>query len=272
MPAHHASRVITARCAATCAALCTATFIAALPAQAQGLPPIAANCQPCHGIDGTSGAADIPNLAGQRRAYLEAQLRAFRAGSRKSELMNAVAAQLRDEDIGALAAWWSSRPLGRVGMAAAIPSRMAFPVGFPQGFREYRREDDAASRSVTVSWANAPAWAAAAAGQPLPDGSIVIVASHAAEADANGALKRDAQGRLVAGPAQSYSGMQAQAGWGAEVPPLLRNGNWHYALFSAAGEPRGGALHPRCLACHQPQAANSHVFGLGMLQAAARRP
>ncbi len=260
MPARRARRVLAVLCFTACVA------------QAQGLPPVAMNCQPCHGIDGVSAAADIPNLAGQRRAYLQGQLLAFRSGSRKNELMNAVAAQLRDEDIVALAAWWSGRSPGIVAVAAAIPSRMVFPAGFPKGFREYRREEDAESRSVNVSWVNAPGWAAAAAGQPLPDGSIILVASHAAEVDAGGALKRDAQGRLVPGPAQSYSGMQAEAGWGAEVPPLLRNGNWHYALFSASGEPRGGALHPRCLACHQPQGANSHVFGLGTIKAAARRP
>src|SRR6185295_4619103 len=40
-------------------------------------------CSACHGLNGVSVSDTIPNLAGQRAAYLESQLRAFKDGARK---------------------------------------------------------------------------------------------------------------------------------------------------------------------------------------------
>ena len=51
-------------------------------------------CAACHGLNGVSIADAIPNLAGQRAAYIEAQLKAFKAGTRKAPSMNAIAGQL----------------------------------------------------------------------------------------------------------------------------------------------------------------------------------
>jgi cytochrome c553 len=40
-------------------------------------------CATCHGIEGRSTDAAVPNIAGQQRAYLEIQLKAFRAQNRR---------------------------------------------------------------------------------------------------------------------------------------------------------------------------------------------
>lgn len=42
-------------------------------------------CGNCHGIDGISATAHFPNLAGQKRAYIEKQLRDFRSGLRTND-------------------------------------------------------------------------------------------------------------------------------------------------------------------------------------------
>ncbi|MGA7519082.1 MAG: c-type cytochrome, partial [Pseudolabrys sp.] len=39
-------------------------------------------CAACHGANGVSVSEHIPNLAGQRTGYLEAQLKAFKDGTR----------------------------------------------------------------------------------------------------------------------------------------------------------------------------------------------
>ncbi|HET9670954.1 MAG TPA: cytochrome c [Rhodanobacteraceae bacterium] len=65
-------------------------------------------CQTCHGIDGMSKVPDAPNIAGQVEGYIVTQLHAFKSGTRKSDPMNLVAAQLSDRDIEDLAAWYSS--------------------------------------------------------------------------------------------------------------------------------------------------------------------
>ncbi len=67
-------------------------------------------CASCHGKDGV-GIADIyPNLAGQKAAYTELQLKAFRDGQRKNMMMAPMAKPLSDEDIANLAAYYESLP------------------------------------------------------------------------------------------------------------------------------------------------------------------
>lgn len=68
----------------------------------------AQSCVVCHGALGLSNLPDAPNLAGQPASYLSAQLRAFRSGSRKHEVMAVIAKPLSDADIGLLAAWYAS--------------------------------------------------------------------------------------------------------------------------------------------------------------------
>jgi cytochrome c553 len=65
-------------------------------------------CQACHGVDGISKVPDAPNIAGQVEGYLAVQLRAFKSGARRNDAMTLVAAQLSEQDIDNLAAWYSS--------------------------------------------------------------------------------------------------------------------------------------------------------------------
>ncbi len=65
-------------------------------------------CSVCHGANGISTLPDAPNLAGQPEIYLVNQLRAYRSGERRHEVMSVVAKPLSDDDIASLAAWFSS--------------------------------------------------------------------------------------------------------------------------------------------------------------------
>jgi cytochrome c553 len=94
------------------AALALAAFSACVPAADS--PPGRAKaqpCTPCHGARGISVAPDAPHLAGQPRLYVEQQLKAFRSGARRHEVMNIVAKPLSDGDIAALAEWYASIPI-----------------------------------------------------------------------------------------------------------------------------------------------------------------
>ena len=67
-------------------------------------------CHLCHGEEGEASSAVYPRLAGQNRTYLVKQLRNFRDGKRKSDTMNEMAAGLKDEEIEALAEYFSNKP------------------------------------------------------------------------------------------------------------------------------------------------------------------
>ena len=70
----------------------------------------AANCMGCHGPKGKSSSVQWPNLAAQQSTYIVSQLNAFKTGTRNNPMMQSMAANLSDDDINNLAAYYSSQP------------------------------------------------------------------------------------------------------------------------------------------------------------------
>ncbi|MCX7097928.1 MAG: c-type cytochrome [Methylococcales bacterium] len=80
----------------------------------------AATCVGCHGAEGKSNGAQWPNLAAQQPAYMVNQLQAFKSGKRKNPMMQHMAANLGDEDMANLAAYYASRPAVSAGGDPAL--------------------------------------------------------------------------------------------------------------------------------------------------------
>jgi cytochrome c553 len=70
---------------------------------------IASRCALCHGPEGESASAVYPRLAAQHPDYIIKQLKDFRDGRRKSEVMADMVKGLQDEDIAGLAAYFATR-------------------------------------------------------------------------------------------------------------------------------------------------------------------
>ncbi len=240
---------------------------------ATGIDHVAA-CQACHGSDGVSARNSTPSLAGQRKEYLAAQLRAFKSKDRKDDLMAAITAQLTLEDIEALATYWSGLPSAGSATAAertakALRPRVAIPADFPNGFSVYKTVENAPQGLITRHYVSQNALAAARAGALLPDGTMIVVENVKAKRGDGGKLLEGPGGALVGDTPLSFAMSASQAGWGDPVPELLRNGNWNYSQFDANRKPITGN-QAVCLACHQPLAADSHVFTLKDIAAFAR--
>lgn len=73
------------------------------------------NCVGCHGAKGQSSNPQAPNLAAQQAPYLANQLNAFKAGQRSNATMQAMAANLSDDDITNLAGYFASLPAVKAG-------------------------------------------------------------------------------------------------------------------------------------------------------------
>ncbi|MEL6996814.1 MAG: cytochrome c [Pseudomonadota bacterium] len=69
---------------------------------------LARKCSACHGKNGMARDAEAPNLAGQQVLYLEKAIKDFRDGHREDRRMTLVVKNLSDDDIKALAKWYSS--------------------------------------------------------------------------------------------------------------------------------------------------------------------
>jgi cytochrome c553 len=68
-------------------------------------------CQGCHGIPGYRTAYpdvySVPKLGGQRVSYITKALKDYRAGLRQHATMRSIAAELSDQDIAAIAAYYA---------------------------------------------------------------------------------------------------------------------------------------------------------------------
>jgi cytochrome c553 len=90
-------------------------------------------CAGCHGPNGKSRNADWPNLAAQQPAYLAAQLKAFKSGSRTNPVMQGMAANLNDEDIDNLAAYFADQAPAKAGGDPALAKAGAEKAGMCLG-------------------------------------------------------------------------------------------------------------------------------------------
>ena len=83
------------------------------------LPAASATCAACHGASGEGSIAGVPRLAGKNPDYLAHALSMFKAGTRASATMQAVARELSDSDMRELAAYFSQQHPPRPGGAPA---------------------------------------------------------------------------------------------------------------------------------------------------------
>jgi cytochrome c553 len=80
------------------------------PARAAGnVEETAQICFGCHGSNGVPTEKTIPIIWGQNEGYLYLQLRDFKKGTRKSDVMGPIAESLSKEDMQTLAAYFNNK-------------------------------------------------------------------------------------------------------------------------------------------------------------------
>jgi hypothetical protein len=121
---------------------------------------------------------------------------------------------------------------------------------------------------VRYYYANKAAAQAAKAGKSLPDGSVLFAEVYSAKLDADKKPVMGADGFFVADQLVAYTAMARNAGWGKDIPDMLRNEDWNYAVFTTAKQQRPGVNQAECLACHKPLDQASYTFTLKELAAA----
>lgn len=97
------------RCRIVACALFWAMPVAA-DFDAASYPPYE-TCALCHGLFGQSRLDRFPHLAGQKPAYIHAQLQAFLSGERQNDggQMASIVTELTPEDIPIVVAWFSAQ-------------------------------------------------------------------------------------------------------------------------------------------------------------------
>lgn len=65
-------------------------------------------CNGCHGTGGNSAGPNMPNLGGVPSSYTVDQMKMFKSGERPSSIMGRIAKAYSDDDIAAMASYYST--------------------------------------------------------------------------------------------------------------------------------------------------------------------
>jgi cytochrome c553 len=85
-------------------------ILAAAPLAAQPIEDKVQACAACHGDNGIPPDKSWPVIWGQHQGYLYLQLRDFKSGARKSDVMGPIAQALERDDMLAIALYFSQKP------------------------------------------------------------------------------------------------------------------------------------------------------------------
>jgi cytochrome c553 len=91
----------------------------ARPAVADSIAEKAEVCAGCHGADGKPVDKTIPVIWGQLTGYIYIQLRDFKRGDRKSEIMQPIASAFERDDMLAIAEYFSQKKWPDLGQPRA---------------------------------------------------------------------------------------------------------------------------------------------------------
>jgi hypothetical protein len=155
-----------------------------------------------------------------------------------------------------------------VGGARAGADLVLFPDNYASGVL-YTTVDRADNKQYRELYASpSAAIEAAKKGEPLPSGTVLTLVQYAAKLDAQGNPEKDASGRFIKGNLLGYTVMEKRAGWGAEYPENIRNGEWEYRAFKADKTPNTAANLTNCFTCHKPLTGSvDYVFSYDKMKA-----
>lgn len=144
-----------------------------------------------------------------------------------------------------------------IGVTAALagPDEVELPQDYQANFVNYLDVDRFDRNRVRRMYVNQETLETAVAGQPLPDGTVLIMEDHDAVLGTDETPQFDENGRMI--PQDAVGNifvMEKNSVWSTE------NENWDYAWYLADGTPRPDAEFEGCFACHDNRAERDYTF------------
>jgi cytochrome c553 len=106
-------------CIPAFAILAAVLSVSATPSSAQSIEEKTQVCAGCHGADGKPVDKTIPTIWGQQAGYIYIELRDFKRGDRKSDIMQPIASSLERQDMLDIADYFSKKPWPDLGQPRA---------------------------------------------------------------------------------------------------------------------------------------------------------
>jgi Cytochrome P460 len=145
--------------------------------------------------------------------------------------------------------------------ASAGPDKVKIPATYASSYVKIAMIDRYDNKTIRTVFMNPEAWDAAKPGQPLPDGTTLILEARPAKLGADGQPQLDADGRFM--PTDQIvliAVQQKRAGWGTEYDTAIRNGEWEYAVFETDGSLKTSVAVQPCMQCHKPRSADDFTM------------
>ena len=161
--------------------------------------------------------------------------------------------------------------LAAVSLTVAVRAggdKVAFPDNYAKGVL-YTTVDRPDNKQYRELYSTPEAIAAVKAGQPIPSGTVLTMVNFKAKLNAAGEPEKDANGRFIkTDELAGIAVMEKRAGWGAEYPDDMRNGEWEYQAFKADKTVNDKANLKGCFTCHKPLDKQDFVFSFDKMKTA----
>jgi len=142
----------------------------------------------------------------------------------------------------------------------AQAQKIPFPENYRETYTNYLSLDRVQNPDEVIRlFANDIAMQGPGADGKLPYGSILVAEIFKAKLDNENGVIISSLGRRIRDKLSLIAVMQREAGWGAQYPENIRNGNWEYAAFNTDGSVADKDLHA-CAACHVPLRKTNFLF------------
>jgi hypothetical protein len=149
-------------------------------------------------------------------------------------------------------------------------TNVPFPEDYRSSFTLYQTVNRPDIKQVRYLYANPVAMKAAKDGKSLPDGSVLVLEQFAAKLDADKKPITGANGFYEPDRLVNYAVMARNAGWGRDIPEMLRNEDWNYAVYAPDKKLRTTVNQAECLACHKPLDKKSFTFSIEAMNMVAK--
>ena len=145
---------------------------------------------------------------------------------------------------------------------------LTLPTDYKQTFTHYYSGDRLYAEKQTIKlYANGLAASAAAKGEPLPSGSVLVGELFAAKTDVDGEVIESALGRRLHGDMKAIVVMERRDGWDDQYPDDLKVGNWEFEVFSTSGQNLNKDT-TACRECHAPLGDSEYTWTIDHIAAA----
>ena len=149
--------------------------------------------------------------------------------------------------------------------AEAGGDKIVFPEHYAKGVK-WLVVDKPQFKRVHEYYAPPEAVEAARQNEPMPEGTVLVGLQYQIKHDDKGNPILGPDGHFIKTDLSAYVVMEKRAGWGAEYPRELRNGEWEYQIFNADKTPNKSVKLDVCFECHKPFAERDYVQAYDKLQ------